>query len=500
MIFCFSPAAAQFSTPPAQPAAVSATAGPAVVAQPAATAQFFHGTQLIPEGREAIGSGLLPFASQADALAGDIAKSPYIQLLGGTWTVKAVDTRDAIAAAMASGDGWSEVQVPQSQPASGKIVLMRRGFKRPFAWDDREIFLRFQGVGAPYDVYVGTKKIGYNPSPRVGADFDVTKATVEGNNTLTLVLYNDLPTAFAQAALPQAIVEGDVFAISQPKARVRDIDAGASVSPEGNGLLNMGIIVKSHLLNPREIEVFYELRDGTGKTVSSGRRTAEFSMKQEDTVRFFANIPAVKPWSADKPDLYTLLITTQYEGRFGEYIAARIGFRDVSVQKGKFFVNGVEAALTAAPMTPGSDMTAAEAQLRNVKKGGANAVKLTDYPASPAFYALCDRVGIYVCDQAGLNARRAGNVNPSNDPVLGPLFNDRVMAMYNASKEHPSVVMFSLAEGPDNGFNLYRTYLALRTIEGTRPISFAGAGGEWNSDTAPDGSFHRVVFRVLGGR
>ena len=455
-------------------------AGQPLAAQPA--------PQLVPEGREAIGYGLLPFASIADAQAGDIAKSPYIQPLGGAWKVKSVAGRNDITAAMASDQGWSEVQLPQKNAATGNIVLLRREFKRPFAWDDRQIFIRLQGVGAPYELFVNAKICGSNPSPRVGADFDVTNATVEGYNTLTLVLCNDFPPAFNLAARPQAIVEGDIYAFSQPKMRVRDIDAGATVS-DGNGLLNLGVIVKSHLLNPREVEIFYELDDPQGKAVASSHRPVTLSMRQEDTVRFFANIPNVKPWSAETPTLYTLQIKTQYEGRYGEYVAVKIGFRDVKVEKGKFFVNGVETPLTAAVVAPVNDLAAAEAKLREVKKQGANIVRLSGGPASADFYALCDRIGIYVCAQAALNAAAEGKLNSANNPALEELFRDRVTAMYNASKNHPSVVMFSLAEGAANGFNLYQAYLDLRKIERTRPISFTGAGNEWNSDTSPDGSF-----------
>ena len=490
-----------------------------VEAQMAAT----PGAWFTPQGREAVGSGLLPFASQADALAGDISKSPYIQPLGGAWKMKVVAGRDQVAAAIVSDAGWQDVQVPRAQAMDGKVALLARSFKRPFVWDGREIFVRLQGVGAPYEVYVNGKFIGYNPSPAVGTDFDVTKATAEGNNALVVVLYNDFPAAVALAAQTRMIVEGDAFAFSQPRARLRDVEARTGFSPEGNGLLDLGVIVKTHLLNVREIEVFYELHDAAGKTVASGRRTAEFRMKQEDTVRFFANIPAAKPWSAAHPDLYTLLLKTQYEGRFGEYVAVPVGFREVKFVNGKLLVNGAETPLTVAAMQPSRDLAAGEESLRELKKQGTNTIKLAS-PASPAFYSLCDRVGIYVCDQAQLTAQVAGAdspnnpparstslpvpsnpatpfgssglLNTANDPALWPLFADRIATMYDASKGHPSVVAFSPAEGTANGFNLYRAYLTLRRAERTRPVSFAGAGNEWNSDTAPDGTHGRLIFKV----
>jgi len=480
-------------------------------AAPQAAAQMWF----TPQGREATGRGLLPYSSAGEALAGDVAKSPYIQPLGGTWKMKDVACRDQVAMAMATDEGWQQVQVSQVWAVNGKVVLLARSFKRPFVWDDREIFVRLQGVGAPYEVYVNGKKIGYNPSPMVGADFDVTRATTEGNNALVVVLYNDFPAAAALAAEPQMIVESEAYVFSQPKARLRDVDVATSFSTDGGGLLDLGVIIKSHLLNPREIEVFYELQDAAGVTLASGHRTAEFRMKQEDTVRFFANIPAIKPWSAQHPDLYTLQLKTQFEGRFGEYVAVPVGFREVRWERpqrdnpdlgahrmqaqgganGKLLVNGAETPLVATVVNPFRELAWAETRLKEFKKQGIDMIKLTG-PASSAFYSLCDRVGIYVCDQAQLSAKVMGAINSANDPYLWPLFEDRIMTMYNASKGHPSTLMFSPAEGTANGFNLYRAYLILRQAESTRPVSLAGAGDEWNSDTSADGTLGRLIFRA----
>ena len=54
--------------------------------------------------------------------------------------------------------------------------------------------------------------------------------------------------------------------------------------------------------------------------------------------------------------------------------------------------------------------------------------------------------------------------------------------MYHASKNHPSVVAFSIAEQSANGYCLYESYLAMKRLEQVRPVLYPSAAGEWNSD------------------
>ena len=440
-----------------------------------------HAQELRSIGRERTGTEIIPYSSAADRAA-----SPYFQSLAGEWKVKMLDDTSQFTRAISDAGGWTSITLPGEARTAAPVVLFQRQYKLPFAWVDRLVMIHLQGIGDPYDIYVGDKKIGSNSSPQTGADFDVTKISMEGNNTLTLVVYAGGGAMSPGASSRPVKLQGNIYALSPPRIRIRDIAADAT----SGGILNLGVVLKSHLLNPKEYEVYYELYDPDGRQVTAGHKPAVFRMKQEDTVRFFANIPDVRPWSADEPNLYTLRLKTQYEGRYGEYVSLRIGFRDVTAQGGKLLVNGNPVTLRSVQVTPVGDLAVMAATLKEAKAGGANTVQLDGYPAGTDFYSLCDMIGLYVCDQAQVDAR----YGMANDPAYEGLVADRVMTMYEASKNHPSVVMFSLAQGQKNGYNLYRAYIELKRREKGRPVSFTGAAGEWNSDTAAAGSFGRIVF------
>jgi beta-galactosidase len=67
---------------------------------------------------------------------------------------------------------------------------------------------------------------------------------------------------------------------------------------------------------------------------------------------------------------------------------------------------------------------------------------------------------------------------------------DYLLAAENAfrrSRNHASVVGWSLGANEGNGYNLYKTYQLLKDLTGARPVVYDGAAGEWNTDMEPIG-------------
>jgi beta-galactosidase len=58
--------------------------------------------------------------------------------------------------------------------------------------------------------------------------------------------------------------------------------------------------------------------------------------------------------------------------------------------------------------------------------------------------------------------------------------------MYARSRNHTSIIGFSLGRNSGNGYNMYKAYQWLRQTEPTLPVFYVGADGEWNTDD-PEG-------------
>ena len=71
---------------------------------------------------------------------------------------------------------------------------------------------------------------------------------------------------------------------------------------------------------------------------------------------------------------------------------------------------------------------------------------------------------------------------PSNDPSLADEYLERVKAMYYRSRNFTCVIAYALGNPSGNGYNMYKAYEWLKSVETARPVIYADADGEWNTD------------------
>jgi beta-galactosidase len=414
--------------------------------------------RVVSIGKELPRGDVVSHGSREEALSGTYHSSKYLQPL----------------------TEWTENDRPDA-------VVYSTRYKIPFEWIDREMFLYLGKVSASFDVVINGELVGYSQTGSTPSEFDVTKASQEGNNDLEIVVYKE-PVALELENSREPIkprILGEVYVLSQPRMRVRDIFVDTRM--EGTGcLLEFGVIMKSHQLNAKEYRVYYELVSHRGEILSEGYKDAELDMQREDTVRFFSRIQGILPWSHEEPRLYTLFIKTQHEGRFKEFLAFQIGFRGLEFRDGLIYLNNTPLKITMREFTPTADMEQMRAQIEALKASGVNTLNLQGGPTGHDFYELCDELGVYICNGADIDTHLAGTSrkvggNPSNAPEWDGAYLDRVMSMYHTSKNSPSVVMFSLADESANGYNLYESYLALKATEKRRPVVYP-EGAEWNND------------------
>lgn len=394
---------------------------------------------------------------------------------------------------------------------AGNAVSYEHPFKVPFAWIDRELYLYIGSANAPYEVFVNGELVGYNQSSLTPAEFNITKVSKEGINSVEIKVHGD---AVVSALEDRAIdfspkVTGDVHILAQPRVRVRDYVARTHIEG-GNAMIELGVILKSNMLNPKTLTVHYTLLSPEGERVTAGRRDREIDMRREDTVRFVVNIPNAKLWSPEEPNLYTLIVKTQNEGRYWEYIPYKIGIRTVGtdinelpidknaagiVNRGvltindhTFPLNMSENFVLADYKITGKDIAAAS--LREIKSRNINTITAVK-PMPDWFYSLCDELGMFVIAQADINTAKSGESretggNPANDPVWADSYMDRAENAIYTAWHHPSVIGFSLGDGTSNGYNLYESYLESKRILAEagdgRPVLYLDAGGEWNTD------------------
>lgn len=497
----------------------------------------------ISEGQELPRSVFVSYRNQPDAFRNDFDSSQYYVELNGEWSFKLFASESAVPEQV-SGDGetlealvkgWKTVTLPGAWeledhggegkavfaskaydfaetkaevkpphlPATSPVAVYVRKFTVPFDLFDKAHFLHIGAAKAGVKVYVNGKEVGFSrKDSKNPVEFDVTRYVGEGRNWVAIVVPQFTEGSYLEDWQDWRLsgINRDIFLFAQPKIRMRDYLVQTTLDPSyTNGLLETAMLLKTQLLNPFPVTVYYDLYDPQGKLVNSNFRDVEVGMRVEDTVRFTASIPNVVKWSAEQPNLYTILYRIKREGRFTEYVACRVGFRTVEAKGERFLVNGepvIFKGVNLAEHTPVSGNCVDTLQMRKMltemKFAGINAIRTDGYPMPYSFYQLCDELGFYVCDVAdidtwglGTNRNKGGNI--SNDPAWREAYLARIAAMYERNKNHPSVVMWSLGDRSGNGYNMYQGYLMLKAKERTRPVVYNGAAKEWNTDViCPD--------------
>ena len=423
-------------------------------------AQEYASPEYVSLGREVPRSKTVPYptAEEAQALGAGAVASKYLRPV----------------------TKWTRTEEADAVVFTSKYVI-------PFVWLSRQAILYVDEASGAYEVLINGKKVGYSANAYTPAEFNITKVSKEETNTISIrVLKEHWSQAMECYVMNREPRIGEVYVMSQPMIRVRDVVHTTHVDMHSeNALVEVGMVVKTETLNPKKARIHYELIAPDTTVVTNGYKDITLGMREEDTIKFMANIPYVYTWCADMPVRYRLNIKTQIEGRYVEYQSHMLGFRTVATNEaGDFLINGIKTELFYRDMDPlkitDKDIIAARVLKYNALRFDMGAVPQN-------VYRMCDSLGMYVIAQVPINTSKSGisrrlGGNPTNDPKWKQAYLDRVETTYRTTRGQACVIGYVMAEDSANGINLYESYLWLKSLEPTRPVLYIQAGGEWNSD------------------
>jgi beta-galactosidase/beta-glucuronidase len=109
-----------------------------------------------------------------------------------------------------------------------------------------------------------------------------------------------------------------------------------------------------------------------------------------------------------------------------------------------------------------------------MKRHNVNMVRTSHYPNDPRFVGLCDKLGLYVCDETDLEThgmQRVGNWDELTDGEdWTASYLDRVERMFERDKNHASIIMWSLGNESGVGRNQVAMDKFLRARDDSRMI------------------------------
>lgn len=377
-------------------------------------------------------------------------------------------------------DLWYNFPIrPPFVPTENPTGIYKRHFNITEQWLQEEIVLRFHGVDSAFHLWVNGQEVGYSKGARMTTEFNISDHVHPGENEVTVRVYqwSDGTYIEDQDMWWLSGIYRDVELYTQPKTGLEDFKVDTDLMNDYTvGELRVSGVIRSSKEN---MSLSYELLDNQQQVILSGETAlmSEFQISKK--------VKNPKLWSAEDPNLYTLLISVKHDDEVIEVIPQKVGFRQIELKGKTFTVNGIAIKFKGVNRHDYHPQTGRVVTKENViddielmKQHNINAIRTAHYPNSPFFYELCDRYGMYVIDEADIECHGfelTGNYNwISDDTVWEKVYVDRLIRMVERDKNHPSIIMWSLGNESGFGHNFRKMAEVCKEIDSTRLVHYEG--------------------------
>jgi hypothetical protein len=400
------------------------------------------------------------------------------------WTPPPADQTDSHADEFAASNfddtAWHDIPVPSNWEVLGyseptyfgpdtTVGLYRRMIDVPASFANKNIIWHFDGVTDSAEIWINGQRVGYHESGYTAFDIDLTGFIKPGEkNLLEVRVCKTTPTYDLDTGdywfLGGIHRESYIFAV--PKDHISDLTVVTKMDERYvNATLIATAVVKTEPDHAWSASAKLFKADGTPLDTQP-RVTMSVGTGGTSNLKIEAMVQSPLLWSAEKPNLYYLLITTNS----GETIEQRFGFRQIDIKDGVLLWNGVPIKCTGTCRHEewsalGHALTEHEWQtdVAMMKAANINAVRTSHYNHAERFLELCDEKGIYVLDEIP-----ACWVNPK-DPKLKDAFVQHAVETLARDKNKPCVLAWSCGNESGWGPNFKAMVDYVATTDPTRP-------------------------------
>lgn len=402
--------------------------------------------------------------------------------LNGEWQIKAHKSVYELPADVLDEAVSAFIDVPSCVQYYGYDFFQYTNVKFPFPFDPpftpynnpvyhyrksieyktlgKQTYIVFEGVDSCFYLYVNGQYIGFSQISHKVSEFDITDVVKDGTNTIDMFVVKWCAGSYFEDQDKWRFtgIFRDVYLLGRPKGHVVDYTVFAKTNGRLSVTLNGGTA-------PAEV-VFC----GEKKRVGNG-----------ETVEFLVANP--KLWTAETPHLYELSIDC-----CGETIREKVGFRDVTIENGVFKINGRHIKLKGVnrhDFHPKKGAAVNVSDMRDdlmlMKECNINAVRTAHYPSAPAFYRLCDEIGLYVMSEADIETHgtltKEGEYGDYWDILAeNEIYNETIVERNALNvinhKNRASVIIWSLGNESGWGKNFFDAAIKVKELDQTRPVHY----------------------------
>ncbi|HAQ21364.1 MAG TPA: glycoside hydrolase family 2 [Prolixibacteraceae bacterium] len=476
---------------------------------------YIENPQMIGLNQEEGHAPLLPYTNLDKAFTREKAQSSGYLSLDGKWKFLYTVNPDGINKNFFRNDfsekGMAEITVPgmwQMQGWGEKIFRnvaqpfksdppkiprdynpvgsYRKTFNVPSGFWDKQLFLHFEGVASAYFVWINGQEVGYNQGANEPAEFDVTKLVKPGKNTVSVMVfqYSDGIYNEDQDMWRLGGIFRSVYLMATPKVHIRDYYVSTDLDDKyEDATLKVEAEIQNYSSAPvQNYQVQVCLFDQQNRMVLENLTSEKISLVagEKTTIRLNAPVKSPLKWSDEKPNLYHIgFELIDPSGKTTEALSERIGFKEVEVKHQVYYVNGVPVKLNGVnshmqhpDLGHTMDVETIRKDFYLMKQFNINCVRTCHYPPVKEYLELADELGIYIVDEAGVEAHATEFI--SNLPEWTKSYVERTEKMVLRDRNHPSIIFWSAGNESGSGFNICEVIAAGKRLDPSRPAWMYG--------------------------
>lgn len=382
-------------------------------------------------------------------------------------------------------DGHEALQAPQVSEIYNPTVTCIRHFSLSLPQVQQRTVLHLAGVEAAVLVYVNGHEVGYAEDSFTPHRFDLTPYVHVGENRLALRVFKRCTGSWMedQDFWRFSGIHRSVSLHFYPETHLYDLRVR---TPLTDNYTRATLETRLRVMGASLGKAKLTLTDKAGKTLW----TAEKPLTALESY-VSAEIPGVKLWSAEEPNLYTLtVVLTNAQGQVTEVCRTKVGFRQFEMKDKIMCLNGKRIVFHGVnrhefDCDRGRVMThdLLMRDIRDMKAMNINAVRTCHYPNTSEFYRLCDEYGLYVIDEANIETHGSWQpmhdwVVPDNRPEWQEAVLARGRAMLERDKNHPCILLWSCGNESWGGKDLYELSQYYRREDPTRLVHYEGVAND----------------------
>ena len=408
-------------------------------------------------------------------------------------------------------------KVPRENPTADYLKTVT--VEREFLNSNRNVYLIFEGVESCMKLFIDGRFVGLSKDSRLPAEFNITpfiQHKESGQFTILVRVYRWSSGSILEDQDHWRLsgIHRDVRLLSLPKLislkdyrviktdikngnweidldlSIQGTDADDEINASNTSGKNKKCDIDVNIYNEKNILV-----DHDRKTINIDRSNKILG-ERKTTMKFQGQVPDFKIWSAESPNLYhcVIKISSSDAPREESEIQVEsfsIGFRhvslDTSINNEGLLVNGKPIMISGVNRhehDPYLGKTVSFESMYNdiilMKQHNINGVRCSHYPSHPLWYDLCDRLGLYVVDEANIETHglwqselvKVEEWRIESSERWKSCFMQRLKRMVQRDRSHCSIIIWSLGNEAYHGTNFYAMSDWVRKNDPTRVVQY----------------------------